>query len=126
MSEGAPAVPSDGSSAVTGPAPRELLTIEIGSTASAVVATVRGELDQSTAPKLISRVQGSIEPGQDLVIDAGGLTFCGSAGLSALIVIERSVTGSGGSLAVVRPTPFLVQLLEMAGLDGLVAEPPAT
>ena len=101
---------------------RELLTVEWERTGSAIEVSVRGELDESTAPKLVSRIQEVVEPRQDLVIDMSGLTFCGSAGLSALILIDQQVTEAQGSLAVSRPTPFLVQLLEMAGLDGLIAD----
>ncbi len=103
---------------------RELLTIVLEPSGEIVEASLRGELDESTAPKLVDRIEAAVEPGQDLVIDASGLTFCGSAGLSALILIERQVSGAGGSLAIDRPTPFLVQLLEMAGLDGLITSRP--
>ena len=125
MSGDAPVSQSSGTIGTTVPPRRELLTVEVASTSGGVQATVRGELDESTAPKLIERIEGSVEPGQDLAVDLGGLTFCGSAGLSALILIERSVAGGGGSLTIARATPFVVQLLEMAGLDGLITAPPA-
>jgi len=111
---------ADGTAAAGGPR-RELLTIGIEPAGSVVRALVRGELDESTAPKLISGIRDAVKPGQDVVLDLGGLTFCGSAGLSALILIERQVTEGNGTLEVSRPTPFLVQLLQMAGLDGLIA-----
>jgi anti-anti-sigma factor len=100
--------------------PREHLTIEVDASGSTITAAVVGELDEATAPTLVSRVTEAMEPGRHLVIDLGGLTFCGSAGLSALILIEREASSDETTLSVARPTPFVRQLLEMAGLDRLV------
>jgi anti-anti-sigma factor len=101
--------------------PREHLTIEVDAAASTVTAIVTGELDEATAPNLIARVTDVVRPGRDVIVDVGGLTFCGSAGLSALLLIEREVSAVASSLTVARPSPFVLQLLEMAGLDRLVA-----
>lgn len=112
--------PTDEEGTLDEPTPREALRVAIDVGSGSVEVAVAGELDESTAPTLVRQVGAVVEPGRDVVVDLGGLAFCGSAGLSALILIERQVAQADGALRVVRPTPFVVELLEMAGLDRLL------
>jgi anti-sigma B factor antagonist len=114
-----PAGQTDGPTSPGG-ASRAQLAVTVDPSGPAIAITVLGELDEGTAPGLVSQVGAAVEPGRDVVIDLGGLGFCGSAGLSALILVERQVAASGGALRLTGPGPFLVELLEMAGLDRLV------
>lgn len=123
MSEETPSVGSAGAAGPSSRSEREVLSIDIDAEGAALRVAVHGELDESTAPGLVARIEAEAVPGHDVVLDLGGLTFCGSAGLSALVLIERHVAAGGGALTVAHPTPFLVQLLEMAGLDALIAAP---
>lgn len=117
-----PAGQTDGPTSPGGHA-RAHLAVAVASDGPAIAVTVQGELDEATAPMLVSQLGAAVEPGRDLVVDLGGLGFCGSAGLSALILVERRVSDAGGSLRLTHPNPFLVELIEMAGLDRLLAAP---
>lgn len=102
---------------------RAHLAVALDASGPAIAVALRGELDEGTAPTLVSEVGAAVEPGRDLVVDLGGLGFCGSAGLSALILVERRVADAGGAMRLTDASPFLIELLEMAGLDRLLATP---
>jgi len=102
---------------------RAHLAVAVDASGPAIAVTLRGELDEGTAPTLVSEIGAAVEPGRELVVDLGGLGFCGSAGLSALILVERRVADAGGALRLTDASPFVIELLEMAGLDRLLATP---
>lgn len=84
------------------------------------VAVLRGELDASTVWELPDHLIGP--PGSLVVVDLAGLTFIDSSGLGAILTARRKVMQDGGNLVVCRPTPAVLRVLEITGLDTLVTE----
>ena len=59
-----------------------------------------------------------------LVIDFTELTFIGSTGLNALVSANRAADLRFGSVTIRNPSPLVVRLLEITGLDrSLIIEP---
>jgi anti-sigma B factor antagonist len=95
---------------------------------TAVVVTVTGEIDHSNAEQLEGAVDAALEraglPEEAGVValDLCGVTFLGSAGLSALISASRQAKGSGKPLRIVvdehRP---VIRPIQLAGLQDLLA-----
>lgn len=89
-----------------------------------VVVSVTGELDMATAPVL--RDTFSELRHEHVYLDASGLTFVDSTGLSVLLAANRRWRENGRSLRLVNPSRPLRRLLELAGVDHAfdVEEPP--
>jgi anti-anti-sigma factor len=82
------------------------------------VAAIGGELDIATAgtavrylTQIIDRHHGPV------VVDLTALRFCDARGLSALLRIARYAEQSGHRFRVASPSPSLVRLLRITGLD---------
>ncbi|PRY01650.1 STAS domain-containing protein [Allonocardiopsis opalescens] len=91
----------------------------------ATVIELTGEIDVATAPQLRSSLEpafGAPEP--RLVIDLAGVTFIDSSGLRVLIETHKRAEQDGGSLALARPSPWVVRLLRVTGLDRRIAVHP--
>ncbi|MFJ8043335.1 STAS domain-containing protein [Kitasatospora sp. NPDC096147] len=86
----------------------------------AVVVVADGELDHHTAPRLI-RTLTTLEPtaGLPLVLDLSGLSFCDSAGLSALVAAYRVAVNAGAPFALAGADRDLTRMLRITGVDGV-------
>ncbi|HEY1444428.1 MAG TPA: STAS domain-containing protein [Acidimicrobiales bacterium] len=98
----------------------ELFGISSFSVDNIRVAVLRGELDASTAWELADHLIGP--PGSLVVVDLAGLSFIDSSGLGAIHAARRRVIEDGGNLVVCRPTPAVLRVLEITGLDMWVTE----
>jgi anti-sigma B factor antagonist len=89
----------------------------------ATVLAIAGEVDLAVAAQV--RDSGLAALARDdsaaLRLDLSGVTFMDSSGLGALIQLNNA---NPGRVVLVRPSPRVVRLLELAGLaDTLVVEP---
>ena len=86
--------------------------------ATAVIACT-GELDLSTAPQLKWRLVDALEAGLSaIVVDLGDVVFMDSTALGVLVGVRRSLD-VGARLAVVCTHPAVLNLFQIAGLDGV-------
>jgi anti-anti-sigma factor len=89
-----------------------------GSIATVVIS---GELDNSSAPRVISMVQEIAgAPVHGIELDCKGVTFLDSAGVRALIVSRNDAARMGIDVVVVQPSPPVTRVIEMTGLVGLL------
>jgi anti-anti-sigma factor len=78
---------------------------------------VRGELDSGTCGELLEAVESQMAAGvRSLTLDLHATTFIDSAGMRALIMIERVAQQRGVPLAVTQPPEHVTELLRVAGL----------
>ncbi|MGN6868921.1 MAG: anti-sigma factor antagonist [Solirubrobacteraceae bacterium] len=107
--------------------------IETSSTESGATIKLAGELDSATCAELVARFEQLIgdDPGK-VIVDLDELTFLDSAGLRAIIVIERTAVERDIELTIRTPTGPVADLLELTGIREHVAlsprvdEPPPT
>jgi anti-anti-sigma factor len=80
---------------------------------------VAGELDSGTQAALVRAFErAAVElEGGEVELDLSALTFIDSAGLRAIIHIERTARERGLSLVVTPPPAPLTELLELTGLN---------
>jgi anti-sigma B factor antagonist len=76
----------------------EIFTCAVEIDEQRAVAYLNGELDMSTVPGLLDRLQPVAMAGRDLVVDLAGISFFGTAALTALAELDRHATASGGSI----------------------------
>ncbi|GAA1768938.1 STAS domain-containing protein [Luedemannella helvata] len=95
--------------------------VSVADAASVSVLAVEGELDMTTAPQLAETAEALMADGHGrLVLDLGGLTFCDSAGLGAIVRIFRQAGDVGGSLAIAQPTPIVRAVLDLTGMSEVI------
>jgi anti-anti-sigma factor len=77
-----------------------------------------GELDAASADQAYRYVRDAIDAhGAPVMLDVAGLSFCDARGLSALVRMSRHAGQAGSSLHLVAPSPRLVKLMRITGLD---------
>lgn len=100
--------------------------IEISHTESGATIELGGELDSATYPLLVERFDELVAAGErgQVLLDLTGVTFIDSAGMRAIIVIERSAQEHDVALAVRPPAGPVSELLEITGIGERVAWTP--
>lgn len=82
---------------------------------------LEGELDLAVSGLLDAAVQRLLEDRQRLVvIDLGGLTFCDSSGLGALLRSSRTLRTAGGTCLVAGARGPVARLLELTSMEQVI------
>jgi anti-anti-sigma factor len=84
------------------------------------VIALRGELDAFTCQGLAQHLSGP--PESLIVVDLGQLTFLDSSGLGLIHKARRKAIDDGGNLVVCNPSPTVLRVLEITGLDTWVTD----
>ncbi|MGW4526872.1 STAS domain-containing protein [Amycolatopsis sp. NPDC004378] len=97
------------------------LTIRVHAVPEAVVVAAVGDLDLGTAPTLRGRARAVLadRPGA-LVVDLGGIGFCGSAGLQVLVELATETAADGVPFAVVADRYPVLRALQLTRLDSVL------
>jgi anti-anti-sigma factor len=88
-----------------------------GSRGRIAVLNVQGKLDATTAPKLLERCAQVQANGQDLVLSLSGISFLGSSGVGAMLVLVEQFAEQAGKVhfaALSEPVRAVVELLDLA------------
>jgi anti-anti-sigma factor len=89
------------------------------------LVVVHGEVDLATAPSLTTCLQTLAHQGMVTVtVDLHEVSFLDAAGLRTLVAARGQLRWQGGDLAVISPSDRARRVLELTGLDGLVAAAP--
>jgi anti-anti-sigma factor len=79
--------------------------------------SVAGEIDLATCDSLVDAVNDAMSADLDaLDIDLSGVTFCGSAGISAFLMARRRAQQDGKTLRLVNPSSWIKRLFTIAGV----------
>ncbi|MFD7701569.1 STAS domain-containing protein [Streptomyces caelestis] len=94
------------------------LTITTSPTPAALVLEVAGDLDHTNAQRLRRAArQATLPAGRLLAVDLGGLSFCDSSGITALIAVRSHAVSVGARVVLVDVSVNMRRLLNMTGLD---------
>jgi anti-sigma B factor antagonist len=84
----------------------------------AIVFTVIGEVDMTTAPELAKALDAVPDTARLVVVDLGGVTFLDSSGLNALVRGRRELAASDVGFKVVVPAEGVVRrVIEITRLE---------
>jgi anti-sigma B factor antagonist len=88
--------------------------------------TVRltGELDLVARPAVVEQVTNALtdQPGvEHVVIDLGGVSFCDSSGLGALLDVQRTAEEHAVAVALRSVSATVARVLDMAGVGDVLA-----
>jgi len=85
-----------------------------------VTLRVHGELDLHTAATLRDAALAALrQDGTTLWLDLRDMSFMDSTGLEVLLATRRRAELEGGSLTLLGPTPAVLRVLEVTGLNSL-------
>jgi anti-anti-sigma factor len=73
----------------------EALRIRLDDSASPSVLIIEGEIDLATVDHLRAGLERALTQHTDLVVDLGGVTFLGAAGLRVFLRAASALNGSG-------------------------------
>ena len=80
--------------------------------------TFDGELDAASADQAYGYVRDALDArGGEVLLDVAGLSFCDARGLGALARMSRHARQAGSSLHLVAPTPRLMKIIRITGLE---------
>ncbi|WP_290060289.1 STAS domain-containing protein [Amycolatopsis solani] len=95
-----------------------LLAVRVRSVPEAVVVEAAGELDLASAPVLRARAGAALEERPEaLVVDLGGIGFCGSAGLQVIAELVAAATAADVPFALVTDRRAVLRALRITKLD---------
>lgn len=102
-----------------GPAP---LSVNVSHPArpGVLLAMVNGEMDYGNTHRLVTALGDAPGTGTDIVLDLGGLTFCDSSALGALVALHKRTTAAGGRLFLVHLRPQVADAISVTSLDQLL------
>ncbi len=82
------------------------------------VVTLPGEIDISNDGQVQGTLTRALDDGTAvLVADAGGTTFCGCSGVTALLLTHHRAAAAGAQLRVVVGSPSMRRVLELTAAD---------
>ncbi|CAL9358461.1 STAS domain-containing protein [Streptomyces pilosus] len=94
------------------------LTIKESPTSTGIALEVAGDLDYTSAPQLRQAAHTTVlSSGRRLTMDLGGLEFCDSSGITALIAVRNHAVSAGAEVLLVAVPAHLRRLLDLTGLD---------
>lgn len=89
-----------------------------------VLIRVSGDLDMDGVPSLTTVLEPLMAKRVEL--DLANVTFIDSSGVNALLSHHERSRAAGGRLVVLQPSRAVRQILQLLGVDKLLAEQPRT
>ena len=90
---------------------------------AALTVRLSGELDLAARPVVNEQVTGALVEEatiERVVVDLGGVKFCDSSGLGALLDIRRAAEKFGAAIVLRAPSVGMARVLDIAGIDELL------
>ncbi|MBE1496389.1 anti-anti-sigma factor [Amycolatopsis lexingtonensis] len=99
-----------------------VLTVHVRAVPEAVVVAAEGDLDLGSAPVLRTRAGAALDGRPEaLVVDLGGVGFCGSAGLQVIAELVAATTAADVPFALVTDRRAVLRALQLTRLDTTLA-----
>jgi anti-anti-sigma factor len=89
------------------------------------VLRLKGRLDVKTSPVLLQRVGEIQANGQNLVLNLAEVSFMGSSGIGALLVLVEQFQEQAGVVRLASPSPAVESVIKLLNLDRFLAIDPS-
>jgi anti-sigma B factor antagonist len=101
----------------------ELLRIEVGYQGCDAFIVVEGAFDTTAADRFVASVVDALKTHPEaIVVDANGLTFIDSSGLTALLRSRAAAGVAGVGFRISERSPALRRAIDAAGIEDLLAD----
>lgn len=98
-----------------------MLEIAVSDVENATIVAADGRIDSMSAGKLAGALSEAIAGGRvHIVLDLSAVDYMSSAGLREIVAAFKQAKRASGDLRVVRPSPRVMEVFEMAGLDTII------
>jgi anti-anti-sigma factor len=97
------------------------LSVVVTRTGAAAQIQLTGVLDVATVDVLQARVRAEIAEGAALVVELSGVRMCDSAGIGALVRLNREALAAGATLALRSPRRHVAGVLAMTGINRIIS-----
>jgi anti-anti-sigma factor len=85
-----------------------------------LVLTLKGRLDAASAPTVRNHLQERIDQGERrFAVDAGGLTYISTSGLSLLLQVAKQLEGCSGRIVLCALQKPVRRVFEIVGFTSL-------
>ena len=89
--------------------------------AQPVIVTLPAEIDMANADRVGEQLAAASAPGVQVIIaDMTATTFCGSAGISTLLLACRRAAALGTDLRLLLPCPRVLSVMKILGVDAVL------
>lgn len=95
----------------------DLVISEADSGGRAAVLRLKGRLDVKTSPTLLQRSAEVQANGQNLILNLSEISFIGSSGIGALLVLVEQFQEQAGVVRIVAPSPAVASVIKLLNLD---------
>ncbi len=95
------------------------MDIHMESLEAALLVTVSGRLDTTTAPQLEQELNASLDEVTELVLDFTDLEYLSSAGLRVLLSAQKRMNQQG-SMVVKNVNPIIMEVFDITGFSGIL------
>ena len=86
-----------------------------------VIIEVEGEVDMASAPELRDALLAAIDgDANSVVADFSAVNFIDSSGIHVIITAHNAARDAGSEFIVRAPSPNVVRVIELVGLDDLI------
>ena len=99
----------------------ELVISGVGNAGRTAVLRLKGRLDVKTSPELLQRAAEVQANGQNLVLNLSEVSFIGSSGIGALLVLVEQFKEQAGVVRLVSPSPAVEAVIKLLNLDRFLA-----
>jgi len=102
----------------------DLVISQLDNAGRTAVFRLKGRLDVKTSPVLLERASDVQANGQNLILNLSEVSFIGSSGIGALLVLVEQFQEQAGVLRLVSPSPEVDAVIKLLNLDRfLVVDP---
>ena len=107
----------------TDPMPRPRADFLCDTAGSILSIHVRGEIDHHTSSAIRTGIDSTLfeKRPQKLILDLSGVSFMDSSGLGLIMGRYALVKQYGGTLAVLDPSPAVLKIIRLAGMERMVS-----
>jgi anti-anti-sigma factor len=102
------------------------LTIHTRTSPAGPVLELGGELDNESASRVRDIIpELGVRPGQQLLVDLGGLTFCDSGGITLLITARNHALAARADIVLAAVPERIARVFRIVGLDQVFSTYPS-
>lgn len=76
---------------------------------------ITGDLNVKTSPQLEEELTNSLGGVKELILDFAGVEYISSAGLRALLALEKTMRRQSGSMKMRKVNPAVKEIIRLAG-----------
>ena len=92
------------------------MNITVKGNPEALTIVADGIIDSSSAPEFETAVKEACETSKNVTIDFSGVEFISSAGLRVLLLAQKGLSASNGSVTLINVNESVREVFELTGI----------